>query len=238
MSSDIYREEKLLVFLHRAANFSRADFALAEPTFRRDLGMLCRINYIGPRFRRGGVAMIGHSSGSGEKRGEEAFAARDSTLVPQMRAFRESGSSQALADLMDAEGRETRCWRLWWAIEGTISRLGCDFDEIAITNVLPFTVYDAEGPTLRRSDCPTWRKAVRDFLQPWLRATGAGTVIWLGKRAYKKASHHWPDVPAHAVIDRDRGITRAQAFEDLDEKIASRVIAIVRGAKGLSPPAA
>jgi hypothetical protein len=50
MSGDIYRDEKLLGFLHRAANFSRADFYLEEPTFRIDLGKLCRINYIGPRF--------------------------------------------------------------------------------------------------------------------------------------------------------------------------------------------
>jgi hypothetical protein len=184
-------------------------------------------------IRRGGVALIGHSSGSAEKRGEEPFAARDNTLVAQMRAFRESGSSRVLADLMDAEGREAQCWRLWWAIKGTICRLGCDFEEIAITNLLPFAIYDAECPSLRRADCPTWPKAVRDFLQPWLCATGAGTVIWLGKKGYKKAKHHWPDVPAHAVVNRNRGITRAKACEDLDEKIAARVVAIARGATEL-----
>ena len=172
MSGSIYTDEKLLCFLYRAANFTRSDFCLEEPKFRKDLGRLCRINYIGPRFQRGGVALIGHSSGSGEKRGEEPFAARDRTLVPKMTAFRDSGFSRALADLMDAEGRETRCWRLWWAIEGTVSRLECDFEEIAITNLLPFAIYDAERPALRRSDCPTWLKAVRHFLQPWLSATG------------------------------------------------------------------
>jgi hypothetical protein len=122
-----------------------------------------------------------------------------------MRAFRDSGSSRALADLMDAELQETQCWRLWWAIEGTMRRLKCKFDEIAITNVLPFARYDAERPALGRLECPTWPKAVRDFLRPWLSATGAGTVIWLGKGACRTAERHWREVPVDAVVNRDWG---------------------------------
>jgi hypothetical protein len=136
MSDSIYRDEKLLRFLHRAANFARTDFYLEEHPFRKELGSLCRINYIGPRFQRGGVALVGHSSGSGEKRGEECFAERDR----------------------------------------------------------------------------------------WLSATGAGTVIWLGKGAYRKAEHHWREVPVDAVVNRERGLPRGKAFEDLDEKIGSGII--------------
>jgi hypothetical protein len=91
------------------------------------------------------------------------------------------------------------------AIERTMRRLKCRFDEIAITNVSPFAIYDAERPALRRSDCPTWPKAVRDFLRPWLSATGAGTVIWLGKGACRTAERHWREVPVDAVVNRDRG---------------------------------
>jgi hypothetical protein len=224
MSHAIYTDEKLLSFLRRAANFTRADFYLEKPTFRKELGSLCRINYIGSRFRPGGIALIGHSSGSGEKRGEQFFAERDGRLVPKMKAFRDSGSPEALADLMEEEGRETQCWRLWWAISGSLSRLGCDFEELAITNLLPFTVYDAERPTLRRSSCPTWPKAVRHYLHPWLEAIRAGIVIWLGKDGYTEAKRHWPAVPADAVVNRARNLSQAERFRDVEEKIASGLI--------------
>jgi hypothetical protein len=116
MSGSIYTDERLLRFLHRAAQFTRGDFYLKEPVFRKELGRLCRINYIGPRFQRGGVALIGHSSGSGEKRGEEAFAERDKALVSKMMTFRETRSPQSLADLMEEEGRDTQRWSLWWEL--------------------------------------------------------------------------------------------------------------------------
>jgi hypothetical protein len=125
---------------------------------------------------------------------------------------------------MEEEGRETQCWRLWWAINGTISRLGCDLEQIAITNLLPFTVYDGERSMLARSSCGTWPKAVRHFLYPWLAATRAGTVIWLGKDGYRKAKDHWSAVPADAVVNRARHLSEAGKFKDLDEKIASGAI--------------
>jgi hypothetical protein len=188
MTISIYTDEKLLTFLRVSARFTREDFGLRKHRFRCQLGNLCRINYIGPRFRPGGTALIGHSSGSGEKRGEKFFAERDTRLVPKIKAFRDSGSSQALADLMEEEGRETQCWRFWWAISGTISRLGCDFEEVAIANLLPFTVYDAERSTLRRSSCATWPKAVRHFLHPWLVATRAGICDLAGQGGIQRGA--------------------------------------------------
>jgi hypothetical protein len=224
MSGAIYKEEKLLGFLHRAAKFTRADFYLGKPPFRKELGNLCRIGYIGPRFRPGGIVLVGHSPNSGEKRGKEIFVERDRRLVAKMKAFRDNGSSQALADLMEEERRETQYWRLSWAISGSLSRLGCNFEEVAIINLLPFTAYDAERPALGRSSCPTWPKVVSDFLQPWLDATQPGTVIWLGKDAYSKAKRHWPAVPVDAVVNRARNLSQAEKFRTLEVKIASGLI--------------
>jgi hypothetical protein len=99
MSGTIYTDKELLRFLHRAANFTRADFYLEGSIFRRDLGRLCRINYIGPRFQRGGAALIGHSSRGGEKRGEECFAERDRRLLPRMMHSAKAGLHATLPTL-------------------------------------------------------------------------------------------------------------------------------------------
>ena len=89
MSDSIYTDEKLLHFLHGAARFKRADFDLERSwSSEKELGQvmprrLYRASFSTPV----GVALIGHSSGSGEKRGEEVLQSGIEYLWSKMKGI-------------------------------------------------------------------------------------------------------------------------------------------------------
>lgn len=184
----------------------------ALPSFRHQLSILPRLGTIGKNYRPSGVALIGINPGNGEGRSEIEFEVRDKLLVTAFDDFKRNPDFENLNNLMEAELRDMEFWHLDWAISGTLERLNLCMEDIAFTNVIPFS-------TRRSSDIKTgeWIKAVDQYLSIWLASVDPGLVIWLGKIAYDKTQKYLHAANFKSiVVDRRLNWSFEERFHDLE----------------------
>jgi len=202
--------------LHKISKLERSQvFKGPLPNTRQDIAVLPRLGIIGSNYKKKGVALIGINPGSGEGRPEEVFTDRDTSLKKAFRNFQLKGDLPTFQILNQTELNDMQYWPLDWAIQGALQRLNLQLEDIAFTNVIPFSTKNSAR--IRESE---WRDAVHKYLSKWLSSVEPSLVIWLGKSAYDKALKYInnPEFKSY-VVDRRRNWTLEERFRDLDSML-------------------
>lgn len=199
------------------ARLSRRDLALRPTPHRPLLSDLCRIGYVGPAYRRGGLLVVGHSPGTAAARGGADFAEDDQKLADTYRNFISSEGLEDFQRLMELEAELMKKWPFWRRfISKALDHCGCLLDEIAFTNVVPFPVDHSRQVLVGMAE-----RARRKFFGPWVRELAPKAVIWLGKAAKDDGAGAPFELPTYQwTVDRRRGVSEEVAFRELAEAAA------------------
>lgn len=191
-----------------------------RPTIAREpwLGM------IGPRYKRGGVALIGINGGLGDSQHRLMMSDGPDILLAQAtQSLRENPTLKSLNAYFEASIKDVRAWgadsRFFSeTICGSLDRLRVQIEDVAYANVIPFRTSDAGALSARKFDV-IWEISCREFLNPWLKVISPSLVIWLGKTAFDKSRQYLIDLPVSVVVSRRRDLRLDEKFAELDKYV-------------------
>lgn len=181
------------------------------------------LGMIGPRYREGGIALVGINGGLGSSRHRSMMSAGpDFRLAEATRSFRNRPSVRSLTEYFDASLEDVKSWGsdstfFSSTIAIVLRKLKLGLAEIAYTNVVPFRTKDSGALGSRESE-----RSCALYLRPWLESVKPNLVIWLGTTARDKARRYLMIQAESVAVSRRRDLSAEEKFAELDEYLNDR----------------
>jgi hypothetical protein len=194
---------RLLTAIPRAEIFGPAEPRSRPLNLQADAALMFP-GYVGRLYRPGGAVLLAINPGGG-KDGYKVRTWADDRFYPLMEAFHWCGEG-ALLERYEAMNAgwvtNMRIWNLRRIVEPVLEALGCDVEQVAFMNAVPYRTREDRLPSVYAR-----REAWARVTDPLLQVLQPQVIIALGQKAGDVLDAHYRGTVRRFTVQRSNGDT-------------------------------